>query len=117
LEQSGGDPAAALTNLAGGTVLNFLQDFIGETLNLTELNIRPVITTPEGARSSVFGLSAEAAIDLSNSFSAAVQRIINDPTQPTNFSLRYRITPGLQLRTNYSSNGNTGITAEFETRF
>ena len=117
LEQSGGDPAAALTNLAGGTFLNFLQDFIGETLNLTELNIRPVITTPEGARSSVFGLSAEAAVDLSNSFSAAVQRIINDPTQPTNFSLRYRINPGLQLRTNYSSNGNTGITAEFETRF
>ena len=116
-QQGGSDPAAALASFAGGTILNFLQDAIGDTLSIAEFNLSPVTTVTEGNRSGTLGLSAEAAIDVSNSFSIALQRIINDSTQPTNFSIRYRLDPNLLLRGNYSSNGSTGISIEYENRF
>ncbi|OIP75557.1 MAG: hypothetical protein AUK48_07285 [Oscillatoriales cyanobacterium CG2_30_44_21] len=116
-QQGGSDPASALASFAGGTVLNFLQDAIGDALNLAEFNLSPVTTGTEGSRSGTLGLSAEAAIDVSNSFSVALQRIINDSTQPTNFSVRYRLDPNILLRGNYSSNGGTGISIEYENRF
>ncbi|MDX2254391.1 MAG: translocation/assembly module TamB domain-containing protein [Pseudanabaenaceae cyanobacterium bins.39] len=117
-QQGGSDPASALANLAGGTVLNLLQDAIGDALNLAEFNLSPVTTsTSEGSSTGALGLSAEAAIDLSNSFSVAVQRVINDATQPTNFAIRYRVDPNVLLRGNYSSTGRTGVSIEYETRF
>ncbi len=116
-QQGGSDPASALASFAGGTVLNFLQDAIGDALNLAEFNLSPVTTGTEGSRSGTLGLSAEAAIDISNNFSVALQRIINDSTQPTNFSVRYRVDPNILLRGNYSSNGGTGISIEYENRF
>nr|WP_242018446.1 translocation/assembly module TamB domain-containing protein [Pseudanabaena sp. FACHB-1998] len=117
-QQGGSDPASALASFAGGTVLNFLQDAIGDALNLAEFNLSPVTTNTDGSsRTGTLGLSAEAAIDVSNSFSIALQRIINDSTQPTNFSLRYRLDPNILLRGNYSSNGKTGISIEYENRF
>ncbi|NUN65274.1 hypothetical protein HCU40_11030 [Pseudanabaena biceps] len=116
-QQSGSDPASALASFAGGTILNFLQDAIGDALNLAEFNLSPVTTGTEGSRTGTLGLSAEAAIDVSNSFSVALQRIINDSTQPTNFSVRYRVDPNILLRGNYSSNGGTGISIEYENRF
>ena len=116
-QQGGSDPAAALASFAGGTILNFLQDAIGDALSIAEFNLSPVTTVTEGNRSGTLGLSAEAAIDVSNSFSIALQRIINDSTQPTNFSIRYRLDPNLLLRGNYSSNGSTGISIEYENRF
>ena len=117
-QQGGSDPASALANFAGGTVLNFLQDAIGDALNLAEFNLSPVTTNTNGtSRNGTLGLSAEVAIDVSNSFSVALQRIINDSTQPTNFSVRYRLDPNLLLRGNYSSNGQTGVSIEYENRF
>ncbi len=116
-QQGGSDPSSALATFAGGTVLNFLQDAIGDALNLAEFNLSPVTTTTEGSKTGTLGLSAEAAIDISNSFSIALQRVINDSTQPTNFSIRYRLDPNLLLRGNYSSNNNLGISIEYENRF
>ncbi len=116
-QQGGSDPAAALANFAGGTVLNFLQDAIGDALNLAEFNLSPVTTNSEGTSTGTLGLSAEAAIDVSNSFSIALQRIINDSTQPTNFAVRYRVNPNILLRGSYSSNGQTGVSVEYENRF
>ena len=117
-QQGGSDPAAALASFAGGTVLNFLQDAIGDALNLAEFNLSPVTTsTSSNSSTGTLGLSAEAAIDVSNSFSIALQRIINDSTQPTNFSVRYRVDPNILLRGNYGTNGNTGISIEYENRF
>jgi translocation and assembly module TamB len=116
-QQSGSDPSSALATFAGGTVLNFLQDAIGDALNLAEFNLSPVTTTTEGSKTGGLGLSAEAAIDISNSFSIALQRVINDSTQPTNFSIRYRLDPNILLRGNYSSNNNLGISIEYENRF
>ncbi len=117
-QQGGSDPAAALASFAGGTFLNFLQDAIGDTLNLAEFNLSPVITRSSGSTSTgTLGLSAEAAIDISNNFSVSLQRIINDSTQPTNFSIRYRLDPNILLRGNYGSDGQTGISIEYENRF
>jgi len=119
LQQQGtSDPSTALANFAGSTVLNFLQDAIGDALNLAEFNLSPVTTNTTGSsRTGTLGLSAEAAINVSNSFSLALQRIINDSTQPTNFSIRYRVDPNVLLRGNYGSDGNTGISIEYENRF
>ncbi len=116
-QQGGSDPAAALASFAGGTVLNFLQDAIGDALNLAEFNLSPVTTNTTNSGTGTLGLSAEAAIDISNSFSIALQRIINDSTQPTNFSIRYRVDPNVLLRGNYGSDGKTGISIEYENRF
>ena len=116
-QQGGSDPASALVNFAGGTVLNFLQDAIGDALNVAEFNLSPVTTTTVGSSTGTLGLSAEAAIDISNSFSVALQRVINDSTQPTNFSVRYRLAPNILLRGNYNTNNSTGLSIEYENRF
>ena len=117
-QQGGSDPASALASFAGGTVLNFLQDAIGDALNLAEFNLSPVTTNTNGSsRSGTLGLSAEAAVDISNNFSISLQRIINDSTQPTNFSIRYRLDPNILLRGNYGSDGKTGVSIEYENRF
>ncbi|MCA6612249.1 MAG: translocation/assembly module TamB domain-containing protein [Pseudanabaena sp. M158S2SP1A06QC] len=116
--QGASDPASALANFAGSTVLNFLQDAIGDALNLAEFNLSPVTTNTTGSsRAGTLGLSAEAAVNVSNSFSIALQRIINDSTQPTNFSIRYRVDPNILMRGNYGSDGNRGISIEYENRF
>ncbi|HBC40692.1 MAG TPA: hypothetical protein DCZ88_02005 [Pseudanabaena sp.] len=116
--QGASDPASALANFAGSTVLNFLQDAIGDALNLAEFNLSPVTTNTTGSsRTGTLGLSAEAAVNVSNSFSIALQRIINDSTQPTNFSIRYRVDPSILMRGNYGSDGNRGISIEYENRF
>lgn len=117
-QQGGSDPASALASFAGGTVLNFLQDAIGDALNLAEFNLSPVTTNTNGSsRNGTLGLSAEAAVDISNNFSVSLQRIINDSTQPTNFSIRYRLDPNILLRGNYGSDGKTGVSIEYENRF
>jgi translocation and assembly module TamB len=117
LQQVGGDPAAALANLAGGTVINFLQDAIGDALNLSEFNLSPTTTTAVGNRGSTLGLAAEAAIDISRSFSVSVRSVLNDPSQTTNYTLRYRVNPNTLVRTNTDFKGNNGASIEFETRF
>jgi len=116
-QQGGSDPSSALASFAGSTVLTFLQDSIGDALNIAEFNLSPVTTKTQGSGTGTLGLSAEAAIDVSNSFSIALQRIINDSTQPTNFSVRYRVDPNILLRGNYGTNSNTGISIEYENRF
>jgi translocation and assembly module TamB len=117
LQQVGGDPAAALANLAGGTVISFLQDAIGDALNLSEFNLSPTTTTPVGGRGTTLGLAAEAAIDISRSFSVSVRSVLNDPSQLTNYTLRYRLNPNTLIRTNTDLKGNNGASVEFETRF
>lgn len=116
-QTEGTDASAALANFAGGSILNLLQDTIGDVFNLAEFNLSPVSTNPQGTQSSALGLAAEGAIDFSNSFSAAVRTIINDPTQPTDYSIRYRLDPTLILRGNINSSGDRGVSVEFETRF
>lgn len=117
LQQVAGDPAAALANLAGGTAIAFVQEVIGDALNLSEFNLSPTTTTAVGGRATTLGLAAEAAIDISRSFSLSVRSVLNDPSQVTNYTLRYRLNPNTLIRTNTDLKGNNGGSVEFETRF
>lgn len=116
-QTEGADTAAALASLAGGGILNLLQDALGDVLGVVEFNLNPVTTNPRGTQSTTLGLAAEAAIDFSNSFSAAVRTIINDPNEPTDYSIRYRLDPTIIFRANINSRGDRGASVEFETRF
>lgn len=118
LQQAGGDPTAALANLAGGTIITFLQDAIGDALNLAEFNLSPTTTIdPNRNTASGLGLAAEAAIDLSRNFSVSVRGVINDPASRPSYTLRYRLNPNTLVRTNTDFQGNNGAAIEFETRF
>ena len=117
LQQGGGDPTAALANLAGGTLIGLLQDTIGDALNLSEFNLSPTTSSPVGGRASSLGLAAEAAIDISRSFSVSIRSVINDPAQPTTYTLRYRLNPNTLIRTNTDAKGNNSGSVEFEARF
>jgi translocation and assembly module TamB len=116
LEGGNANPTAALVNLAGGTIISFLQDAIGDALNLSEFNLRPATSDTEGSESTL-GLAAEAAIDISNSFSVSVSTILNDPAQATNYTLRYRLNPNTLIRGNVDDQGREGIAIEYENRF
>ena len=116
-QTEGADTAAALASLAGGGILNLLQDALGDALGVVEFNLNPVTTNPRGTQSTTLGLAAEAAIDFSNSFSAAVRTIINDPNEPTDYAIRYRLDPTIIFRANINSRGDRGASIEFETRF
>ncbi|MEE3719364.1 translocation/assembly module TamB domain-containing protein [Tumidithrix elongata RA019] len=117
LLQGGADPTASLANLAGGTIINFLQDTVGDALSLAEFNLTPTTSDPKKGGTTTLGLAAEAAIDLSNNFSASLRAVINDPSQPTTYGIRYRLNPNTLIRANTDSQGNTGAAIEFEARF
>jgi translocation and assembly module TamB len=117
LQQGGGDPTAAIANLAGGTLIGFLQDAIGDALNLSEFNLSPTTSSPVGGRASSLGFAAEAAIDISRSFSVSVRSVINDPAQPTTYTVRYRLNPNTLFRANTDAKGNNSGSVEFEARF
>jgi translocation and assembly module TamB len=115
--QGGGDPAASLANLAGGTIINFIQDTVGDALSLAEFNLTPTTSDPQKGGSTTLGLAAEAAIDLSNNFSASIRAVINDPSQATTYGIRYRINPNTLIRATTDSKGNNNAAIEFEARF
>jgi len=117
LTQTGGDPTTALVNLAGGTFISFFQDAIGDVLNLSEFNLSPVTTSADGRGISALGLAAEGAIDVGKDVSVSIRSVINDPSQTTNYTLRYRLNPNVLLRTNTDLKGNDSTTIEFENRF
>jgi translocation and assembly module TamB len=115
--QGGGDPGATLVNLAGGTIINFVQDVIGDALNLAEFNLTPTTSDPKNGGATTLGLAAEAAIDLSNNFSASIRAVINDPSQATTYGIRYRLNPNTLIRATTDSKGNNSAAVEFEARF
>ncbi|WP_168130321.1 translocation/assembly module TamB domain-containing protein [Synechococcus sp. PCC 7502] len=117
LQQGGSDPTAVLANLAGGTIIGFLQDLIGDALNLSEFNLSPTTTSASGGNLSSIGLAAEAAISISPSFSIAVRSVLNDPSQVTNYTFRYRANPNTLLLTNTDLKGNNSVSVEYEARF
>ncbi|MCS6959703.1 MAG: translocation/assembly module TamB domain-containing protein [Pseudanabaenaceae cyanobacterium SKYGB_i_bin29] len=117
LTQTGGDPTATLVNLAGGTIVSLLQDAIGDVLSLSEFNLSPVTTGGDGKRISALGLAAEGAIEIGRDFSLSIRGVINDPSQNTNYTLRYRLDPNTLIRTNTDLGGNNSLTIEWENRF
>ncbi|MFQ3679419.1 MAG: translocation/assembly module TamB domain-containing protein [Pseudanabaenaceae cyanobacterium] len=117
LLQQQSDAAAAIANIAGSTFIGFLQDAIGDVFNLSEFNLTPTTTNPVGGRSSGLALSAEGAVDIGRQFSISVRGVLNDPAQPTTYTLRYRLDPNTLVRTSTDLQGNTSASVEYETRF
>jgi len=117
LQQGGSDPTAVLANLAGETIIGFLQDLVGDVLNVAEFNLSPTTISGTGGGLSAIGIAAEAAISISSSFSLAVRSVLNDPKQITNYTLRYRADPNTLVRTNTDLNGNNSVSVEYEARF
>lgn len=116
-QQGGGNPTAAIANLAGGTAIAFLQDLIGDVFSLSEFNLTPTTASPVGGTTSSLGFAAEAAIDITKAFSFSVRGVINDPSQPTSYTVRYRVDPNTLVRTTTDLKGNNSASVEFETRF
>ncbi|NJK59225.1 MAG: hypothetical protein HC918_01700 [Oscillatoriales cyanobacterium SM2_1_8] len=117
LLQQQSDAAAAIANIAGSTFIGFLQDAIGDVFNLAEFNLTPTTTNPVGGRSSGLALSAEGAIDVGRQFSISVRGVLNDPAQPTTYTLRYRLDPNTLVRTSTDLQGNNSASVEYESRF
>jgi translocation and assembly module TamB len=117
VQQGGGDPTAAIANLAGGTAIAFLQDLVGDVFSLSEFNLTPTTASPVGGKASSLGFVAEAAIDITRQFSFSVRGVINDPSQPTSYTVRYRLDPNTLVRTTTDLKGNNSASVEYETRF
>ncbi len=117
LQQGGSDPTAVLANLAGGTIIGIVQDAIGDLLDFSEFNLRPATTNTSTGNLSNIGLEAEAAISFNQRFSFAVRAVLNDPSQFTNFTFRYRASPSTLILTNTDLRGNNSISIEYESRF
>ncbi|MCT7949536.1 translocation/assembly module TamB domain-containing protein [Ancylothrix sp. C2] len=111
-----GDSSLALANLAGSALLSPIESALSRALGLTEFRLFPTVGTNDGRRTSTLGLAAEAGIDITQSLSASVLRILTD-NQPTQFGLRYRLNEQTLLRGSTDFSGDSRATVEYELRF
>ena len=111
-----GDSTLALANLAGSALLTPIESALSRALGLTEFRLFPTVITNDGTRTSTLGLAAEAGIDITQSLSGSVLRILTD-NQPTQFGLRYRLNDQTLLRGSTDFSGDSRATVEYELRF
>jgi translocation and assembly module TamB len=111
-----GDTTLGLANLAGSALLSNVQNIIGDALGLSEFRLFPTINTDEDDRSSSLGLTAEASLDISRSFSVSVLKELTTE-QPFEYNLRYRLNEELLLRAGSNFSGDSRALIEYERRF
>jgi translocation and assembly module TamB len=111
-----GDTTLGLANLAGSALLSNVQNIIGDALGLSEFRLFPTINTDEDDRSSSLGLTAEASLDISRSFSISVLKELTTE-QPFEYNLRYRLNDELLLRGGTNFSGDSRGLIEYERRF
>ncbi|MBD2090888.1 translocation/assembly module TamB domain-containing protein [Microcoleus sp. FACHB-1515] len=110
-----GDTTLALANLAGSALLTRVQNFIGNTLGLSEFRLFPTsITNDEGQAN--FGLAAEIGVDITPNLSASVLQFLTTP-EPTQVGLRYRLSDEFLLRSSTNFSGESRVVLEFNRRF
>ncbi|MBD2103678.1 translocation/assembly module TamB [Leptolyngbya sp. FACHB-261] len=118
LGQGPADTALVLANFAGSALLNTVQGAVASALGLSEFRIFPtILPTEQGSSDRSLGLAMEAAVDISRRFSVSVLQVLTNSTQPTRFTLRYRVSDQILLRTFTDLGGEAGASVEFETRF
>jgi translocation and assembly module TamB len=110
------NPTTALASIAGSPLLTNLQNFINDTLGISDFRLFPTTIIPENSRTSSLALAAELGFDITNDFSVSVLQLLTVPTSPQ-FSLRYRLTDQLLLRGSTDFNNESRAVLEFETRF
>jgi translocation and assembly module TamB len=116
-----GDTALGIANLAGSALLSNIQGVIGNALGLSEFRLFPTVTRPDRARgssrgTSALGLGAEAAIDITPSFSLSALKVLTS-NEPTQFGIRYRLNDQILLRGSSDFSGDSRALVEYEARF
>ncbi|NEQ26273.1 MAG: translocation/assembly module TamB, partial [Microcoleus sp. SIO2G3] len=110
-----GDATLAIANLAGSALLTRVQNFIGNTLGLSEFRLFPAtITNNEGQAN--FGLAAELGVDITPSVSASILQFLTVP-EPTQVGLRYRLNDQFQLRGSTNFSDESRVVLEYNQRF
>jgi len=111
-----GGSTLAIANLAGSALLTGVQNFISNTIGLSDFRLYPTLLPSETTSDSTLELASELGLDITGNFSASVLTILTADA-PSQFNLRYRINDELLLRGYIDTDGGTGAILEFETRF
>ncbi|MBF2002117.1 MAG: translocation/assembly module TamB domain-containing protein [Synechococcales cyanobacterium M58_A2018_015] len=109
-----GSAPTALASIAGSPLLTGLQNLISDTLGLSDFRLFPT-TVISGERNTTLALAAEVGFDITNNLSVSVLQILT-VDEPTQFSVRYRLTDRLLLRGSTNFDDSRAV-LEFETRF
>jgi translocation and assembly module TamB len=118
-----GDSTLAIANLAGSGLLNNLQSAISNATGLSEVRLFPTRirgneakTASSSSAAGSLGLGLEVGFDITRNISASIIRVLS-ANQPTEFTVRYRLSDRLLLRSSSNFQGDNRVTAEYELRF
>jgi translocation and assembly module TamB len=118
-----GDSTLAIANLAGAGLLNNLQSAISNATGLSEVRLFPTRirsneakTASSSSAAGSLGLGLEVGFDITRNISASIIRVLS-ANQPTEFTVRYRLSDKLLLRSSSNFQGDNRVTAEYELRF
>ncbi|MEG4915941.1 translocation/assembly module TamB domain-containing protein [Microcoleus sp. B7-D4] len=118
-----GDSTLAIANLAGAGLLNNLQSAITNATGLSEFRLFPTRirgneaqTASSSSGAGSLGLGLEVGFDITRNISASIIRVLS-ANQPTEFTVRYRLSDKLLLRSSSNFQGDNRVTAEYELRF
>ncbi|MEG4057797.1 MULTISPECIES: translocation/assembly module TamB domain-containing protein [unclassified Microcoleus] len=118
-----GDSTLAIANLAGAGLLNNLQSAITNATGLSEFRLFPtrirgneVQTASSSSGAGSLGLGLEVGFDITRNISASIIRVLS-ANQPTEFTVRYRLSDKILLRGSSNFQGDNRVTAEYELRF
>ncbi|MEM8604028.1 MAG: translocation/assembly module TamB domain-containing protein, partial [Cyanobacteria bacterium P01_H01_bin.121] len=126
----GNNGTLALASLAGSALLNNIQVAINNAFaGPVNLRVFPVVVNPEdrrertdrpegadNSRSETLALGAELGINITNSLSFSVLRVLTLDI-PTQFGLRYQINDNLGFRASTDFEGDDRAVLEYELRF
>ncbi|MEL6815751.1 MAG: translocation/assembly module TamB domain-containing protein, partial [Cyanobacteria bacterium J06598_3] len=115
-----GDSFEGLLNLVSGTILTSVQDFVGNTLSLSEFNLFPVTsasrTQSEEDNETGLDVAASVGFDVTEDASLSVSKILTDSSNPE-FSTGYRLTDALTVRGTTNFDDINQVLLEYELRF
>ncbi|MEG4092436.1 translocation/assembly module TamB domain-containing protein [Microcoleus sp. Pol12B4] len=118
-----GDSTLAIANLAGAGLLNNLQSAVTNATGLSEFRLFPTRIRGNEAQSASsssgagsLGLGLEVGFDITRNISASIIRVLS-ANQPTEFTVRYRLSDKILLRSSSNFQGDNRVTAEYELRF
>ncbi|UNU22864.1 translocation/assembly module TamB domain-containing protein [Microcoleus vaginatus] len=118
-----GDSTLAIANLAGAGFLNNIQSAITNATGLSEFRLFPTRirgnqaqTASSSSGAGSLGLGLEVGFDITRNISASIIRVLS-ANQPTEFTVRYRLSDKILLRGSSDFQGDNRVTAEYELRF
>lgn len=115
-----GDGFGGLINLLGGTVLTSIQDFVSNTLSLSEFRLFPVTaasrSNSQENRANGLDIGVAIGLDVSESTSLSITKVLTDSTNPE-FGANYRLTDALTVRAATNFEDVNQVLLEYELRF